>query len=107
MATKAAAVSRAKPYDGSKYLSDEVTIRHYLNNALESGDARLIQAALGTIAKARGMTEIARESGIKREALYRALSNTGNPEFGTILAVVHALGMRIQLEPAEREIAHA
>ncbi|MFL9873136.1 addiction module antidote protein [Paraburkholderia megapolitana] len=104
MATKTAVTSRAKPYDGSKYLRGEDTIRHYLNNALESGDARLIQTALGTIAKARGMTSLARDSGIKREALYRALSDTGNPEFGTILAVVHALGMRIRLESAEHEL---
>lgn len=64
MVSKVAAPSRAKPYDGSKYLRDEETIRHYLNNALESGDARLIQAALGTIAKARRRQRLEKRKGI-------------------------------------------
>lgn len=64
-------ISELAEFDGSKYLKDEEAIRHYLAQAFEDGDPRLIQAALGNVAKARGMTALARESGVKREALYR------------------------------------
>lgn len=70
-------ISELAEFDGSKYLKDEEAIRHYLAQAFEDGEPRLIQAALGNVAKARGMTALARESGVKREALYRALSEGG------------------------------
>ncbi|CAJ3606622.1 DNA binding protein [Burkholderia pseudomallei] len=59
-------ISELAEFDGSKYLKDEETIRHYLAQAFEDGNPRLIQAALGNVAKARGMTALARESGVKR-----------------------------------------
>lgn len=62
--------------------------------ALEECDAALVAATLGDIARAKGMTEIARESGLSRESLYKALSADGNPEFATILKVIRALGLR-------------
>ncbi|WP_153075795.1 addiction module antidote protein [Paraburkholderia bonniea] len=90
-------LSELKEYDGSKYLKDEETIRCYLAGAFEDGDPRLIQAALGTVAKARGMSALARDSGVKREALYRALSDGGNAEFATIMKVMLALGLHLTI----------
>jgi probable addiction module antidote protein len=90
-------ISELTEFDGSKYLKDEETVRHYLAQAFEEGDPRLIQAALGNVAKARGMTALARESGVKREALYRALSEGGNAEFATVMKVVRALGLHLTI----------
>ncbi|KVT43100.1 addiction module antidote protein [Burkholderia ubonensis] len=92
-------ISELSEFDGSKYLKDEDAIRHYLAQAFADGDSRLIQAALGNVAKARGMSALARDSGLKREALYRALSEGGNAEFATIMKVVSALGLRLTIAP--------
>ncbi|MCJ7796904.1 MAG: putative addiction module antidote protein [Thermoleophilia bacterium] len=67
----------------------------YLEAALEENDASLVAAALGDIARAKGMTQVARETGLGRESLYKALSAEGNPEFATVLKVVRALGLRL------------
>ena len=67
----------------------------YLEAALEDGDPALIAAALGDIARAKGMSQIARETGLGLESLYKALSPDGNPEFSTVLKVVRALGLRL------------
>ncbi len=67
----------------------------YLEAALEDGDPALIVAALGDIARAKGMSQIARETGLGRQSLYKALSPDGNPEFSTVLKVVRALGLRL------------
>lgn len=84
------------PWDAADYLTDDETISAYLTEALESNDPRYIAKALGAVARARGgMTELARNTGISREALYRALSEDGNPELGTALKVMHALGVRL------------
>jgi probable addiction module antidote protein len=82
-------------HDAADFLTDDETIAAYLTEALESDDPRTITKALGTVARARGMTQLARDTGIAREALYRALSETGNPEFGTILKVIHAYYFRL------------
>jgi probable addiction module antidote protein len=85
-----------EPFDVADYLTDEETISAYLTEALESDDPRFISRALGDVARARGgMSQLANVTGISREALYRALSDTGNPEFGTVLKVLHALGVRL------------
>ena len=85
-----------EPFDVADYLTDEETISAYLTEVLESDDPRYIAKALGAVARARGgMTQLAKDTGISREALYRALSDTGNPEFGTVLKVMHALGVRL------------
>lgn len=87
---------RTKLYDAAEFLTDDETISAYFTEALESDDPRYITKALGAVARARGgMTQLARETGIAREALYRALSDTGNPELGTALKVMHALGVRL------------
>jgi len=68
----------------------------YLEAALDEGDPSLIAAALGDIARAKGMTAIARDTGLGRESLYKALSTEGNPEFATVLKVVRALGLKLR-----------
>ena len=83
--------TKTKPYDAAEFLTDPETITTYLTEALESDDPRYIAKALGAVARARGgMAQLARETGITRESLYRALSDTGNPELGTALKVMHA-----------------
>lgn len=67
----------------------------YLEAAFEDGDPQLIAAALGDAARAHGMTQLAKETGVTREALYRALSEQGNPEFTTVLKVMAALGLKL------------
>jgi probable addiction module antidote protein len=72
----------------------------YLEAALQDGDSALIAAALGDIARAKGMSQIARDAGLGRESLYKALSADGNPEFATIMKVVSALGLQLHASPA-------
>jgi probable addiction module antidote protein len=91
---------KTTPYDSAAYLKSEKDIAAYLDAALEDGDPALIRHALNVIARARGMTQIARDSGVTRESLYRALGENGNPEFTTVLKVVHALGLRLRTRPA-------
>src|SRR5471032_2225587 len=86
---------KTQRWDVAEHLNSEEEIVAYLEAALEDGDPTLVAAALGDIARARGMAEIARESGLGRESLYKALSPDGNPEFGTILKVVRALGLKL------------
>jgi probable addiction module antidote protein len=84
------------PFDPADFLTDDETIAEYLTLSLESDDPREIAQALGAVARARGgMAELAKQTGITREALYRALSETGNPELGTVLKVMHALGVKL------------
>ncbi|SJZ81339.1 probable addiction module antidote protein [Enhydrobacter aerosaccus] len=89
---------RTTRYDSAELLKTPEDIAAYLEAAMEDGDSRVIAAALGNIARARGMSELARETGLGRESLYKALSPDGNPEFGTILKVVRALGLRLHAE---------
>jgi probable addiction module antidote protein len=87
---------KTMPFDAAEYLTDGETIAAFLTEALESNDPSEIAQALGIVAKARGgMAQLARETGITREALYRALSDSGNPELGTVLKVMRALGVRL------------
>lgn len=87
--------ARTHLWDVTESLDSDERIVTYLDAALEESDAALVAAALGDIARARGMTEIARQTGLGRESLYKALSPEGNPEFSTILKVVRALGLRL------------
>jgi probable addiction module antidote protein len=88
------------PYDDAALLKNQKDIASYLEAALEDGDPRVIAAALGNIARAKGMSQLAQKAGLGRESLYKALSPDGNPEFSTILKVVRALGLRLHAEPA-------
>jgi probable addiction module antidote protein len=82
-------------WDAEDHLGSEEDQLLYLGAAFEEGDASLIAAALGDIARARGMTEVARKAGLGRESLYKALSVDGNPHLDTILKVMRALGLRL------------
>src|SRR4051794_33346474 len=83
------------PWDSAEHLQTEEDMAAYLEAALEEGDPSLIAAALGDIARAKGMTQLARETGLGRESLYKALSPSGNPELATVLKVLKALGLRL------------
>ena len=87
-------------FDASEYIENEEDAIAYLNAAAETGDPALLQAAIGDIAKARGMGQIAKEAGGGRESLYKSLNKEGNPSFRTIVKVVDALGGRLVIEPA-------
>lgn len=89
-----------RPYDAAAYLTSEEDCARYLQAVIEEsdGDSSLIVAALGEIARARGMMQLARETGITREGLYKALSPEGNPSFATIMKVCKALGLKLHAE---------
>lgn len=82
-------------FDPSAYLDSEETIAEYLTVTLEENDPDLLLAALSNVAKARGMSQIARESGLGRESLYKALTPGSKPRFETIMKVMHALGVKL------------
>lgn len=82
-------------FDPSDHLTDAEGIEEYLRSAFEDGDPTVIADALGVVARARGMTELARDTGLSRQALYKALRSDGKPGFATVLGVVQALGLRL------------
>lgn len=89
------------PFDGSEFFDTHESQMELLADAFESGHAEYIAHALGIVARARGMTAIAREAGVTREALYKALSEDGDPRLSTLLGVARALGIRLSAEPRE------
>jgi len=89
---------KTRTWDPAEHLTSKADIVAYLEAAMEDGDPALVAAALGDVARASGMAEVARKSGMARESLYKALSLTGNPEFGTVLKVLHALGLKLSVE---------
>ena len=96
-------------WDVAEYLNTEADIAAYLNAVVEEDDPALLQAALGDIAKAKGMSSVARAAGVGRESLYKSLSMSGNPSFQTIANVSRAFGLKMVFEPigagAEHETA--
>ncbi|MCE5191857.1 MAG: putative addiction module antidote protein [Actinomycetia bacterium] len=91
------AKTKTHPWDVTRYLDSDEAMAAYLDAALEEDDPTLLAAALGDIARAKGMTQIARETGLGRESLYKALSLEGNPEFGTVQKVVRSLGLKLHV----------
>jgi len=89
---------KTRIFDASEFLSAEEDMAAYLEAALSEGDPSLVVQALGAIAKAHGMAQIAKDTGLRRESLYKALSPDGNPEFNTVIKVVKALGIRLHAE---------
>jgi len=87
------------PFDPADYLTTVESQEMLLEDAFASGDATYITNALGIVARARGMSQVAREAGVTREALYKALTATGDPKLSTLLGVAKALGFRISLTP--------
>ncbi len=92
-------------YDVSEHLRTPEEMAAYLEACLEEadGDAAFIANALGNIARAKGMTQVAAEAGLSRESLYKALSGERNPAFGTVLKVIAALGLRLHAVPALKD----
>ena len=90
-----------RPYDSARYLDSDEAVAAYMEAAFETGDAAFIAHAFGIAARARGMTQIAKDAGLSRESLYRALGENGNPEFSTVLKVAKALGLRLAVVAAE------
>jgi probable addiction module antidote protein len=84
-------------YDSADYLKTPEDVAAYLEAAFEDGDPGVITHALGVIARAEGMTEVARRAGLTRASLYKALSDDGHPEFATVLKVLRALGLRLTI----------
>jgi probable addiction module antidote protein len=91
-----------KPFDAAAYLDTDVVIAEYLSAAAEDPNPDVFVAALGDVAKARGMAQIAKDSGLGRESLYKTLSAGAHPRFETINSVLHALGVKFAVV-AERE----
>jgi len=93
---------KLKKWDSAEHLKSDEDMALYLEACLDEagGDAAFIAKALGTIARAKGMTQLAKETGLGRESLYKALSGEGNPSFSTILKVISALGIRLHAEPS-------
>lgn len=89
---------KTRPFDPSVYLTTPEAIEEYLIAAFETGDASFIGHSLGVVARANGMTRLAESTGLTRQTLYKALSVDGNPEFGTILKVMHAFGFKLAPE---------
>mgnify|MGYP000340488658 CR=1 FL=1 len=93
---------RTTRWDPTDYLDSPAAMRGYLEAAFEDGDPAVIAAVLGDIARAKGMTAVARDAGLGRESLYKALSANGNPELATVLNVVRALGFKLRVSPLPR-----
>ena len=89
-----------KKWDVVEHLKTDKDMALYLEACLAEGDPALVAAALGDIARARGMSQVARDTGMSRESLYRSLSGEGNPEFATVMKVIKALGIRLHTSAA-------
>lgn len=90
-------------WDAAEYLDSEEAIAAYIEAAFEDGDPALIKRALGDIARSRGMTAVARDAGVTRETLYKALSDRGDPRLSTLMGVMKALGLRLSASKAESD----
>ena len=90
------AKTKTRKWDAAEHLKTDADRAAYLEAALEGGDPSLVAAALGDIARARGMSGIAKQTGLGRESLYKSLSPDGNPEIATVLKVLKALGLRLR-----------
>ena len=83
------------PFDAARYLTDAAAVAEYLNTVLETGDSDLLLMALGDVARARGMAQVAKDTGLGRESLYKALVPGAKPRFDTVLKVARALGVKL------------
>lgn len=96
---------RTTKFDIADYLETEIDIADYLSEALDLGDPAYFQHALGAVARAKGMAAIAKKTGLGRQSLYKALSESGNPEFSTVVKVLAAVGIKISAAPAAGKAA--
>ena len=90
---------KTRPFDVANYLRDEQDVAEYLRQVLEEGDPAELAAALGSIAKSRSMSQLARDTGLSRESLYKSLSGERAPSSETLFKVMKALGFKLTIEP--------
>ncbi|GJD94155.1 addiction module antidote protein [Methylobacterium iners] len=90
-----------KKWDVVELLDSPERIAGYIEAVLEDGDPALVASAIGDIARARGMAQIAQDTGLSRESLYRALSEKGNPQLATLMSVLKSLGLQLSIKPAQ------
>jgi probable addiction module antidote protein len=88
------------PFDAARYLTDDDAVAEYLNAVLETGNSDHLLLALGDIARARGMAQVAKDTGLGRESLYKALAPGAKPRFDTVLKVARALGVKLTAQTA-------
>ncbi|PZU69679.1 MAG: putative addiction module antidote protein [Rhizobium sp.] len=86
-----------RDYDAARYLDSDEALAAYIADATENGDAQELAHALGVVARAKGITDLSRQTGLSRQTLYKALSGEGNPELATIAKVADALGYKLSL----------
>jgi probable addiction module antidote protein len=94
--------TKTMPFDAAKYLDTPESRAELITDALETGDAQYLAHALGVVARARGMSKVAKDAGVTREGLYKALSAEGDPRLTTFLGVIRSLGLEICVKPAEK-----
>lgn len=97
-----ASIKELPRFDAAKYLDNDKAIATFVSDALQTGDAPYIAHAFGVVARAKGIAQIAEETGLAREQLYRSFSDNGNPTLKTLLAVMKALGVELSAQPAAR-----
>jgi probable addiction module antidote protein len=97
--SKATAKAKLIPFDAARYLTDDAAVVEYMTAVLETGDPDLLLLALGDVARARGMSQIAMDAGLGRESLYKALTPGSKPRYDTVLKVARALGVQLTAKP--------
>src|ERR1700759_2620340 len=95
-------MAKTKPFDAAEYLDSPEMIAAYLSEAFETQDAAFVTEALGAVARAQGMSAIAKDTGLSRENLYKALSADGHPEFGTVMKVLDSIGIQLHATPKSK-----
>ncbi|MCV0394774.1 MAG: putative addiction module antidote protein [Rhizobiaceae bacterium] len=98
-------IIRTKPWNVVEHLDSDDAIIAYLEAAFEDGDTSVIAAAIGDVARAKGMSDVAQDAGLSRESLYKSLSTGGNPAFGTVMKVLRVLGIELTVKPHMRDVA--
>ena len=98
-------MAKAQTFDAAEYLDTPQAVAAYLSEALETGDDSVIAQALGTVARVKGMKTVAKDAGVSRENLYRALTAGGKPELSTVMKVLDALDVQLVAKPKEHEAA--
>ena len=98
--TKAKVTRTLVPFDAARYLTDDAAIAEYMTAVLEMGEPDLLLLALSDVARTRGMAQVAKDSGLGRESLYKALAPGAKPRFDTVMKVMAALGIQMQASPS-------
>jgi len=98
--SRSKAKAKLVPFDAARYLTDDAAVAEYMTAALETGDPDLLLLALADVARARGMAQVAKDAGLGRESLYKALAPGAKPRYETVMKVVRALGVQLTARPS-------